>query len=393
MTDLSQKFTILEGQLSEQHEETLTKVESVKGGDAISLTEINNLMGLMLTAIDNLRGVVEDLAGTVELLNNNSSLNAQNQQTIMLGAVGACCIDTAYGTGEIDDLCQLSQDAISFVASRMQSIGATYSGVGLPSVADLITLFTYVGTDGRSYQLLAAVEANKLLAALAALGVGNLSDLSCLLTDEQIKSDVLELLGTSNSAEQSTIRIPTLPPTGYTCSPGAAKAFFAAFSPTLINTLWKDPPIWDAAPYDDICGGGPLIPPDAYGYGFSSALLNWDEERTLYHTGELDMSTWTESQFFPVPADAPGYNLYIRNCFNDTTASDKNLYICSSSTDFDTLVYTLPVNETIIVTTTDAFPVLYVWTYSVLFEELPKGWQIVMAWHEEDVEPNCSEPE
>jgi len=345
----------------------------------------------LFTLLNDINGRVDGINAALETLNNNASLNAQTTQQILLDQAGQCCDDTAFGTGEVEDLCQLSQDAIAYVVARMLSIGATYSGQRLPTVAELVTLFTYVGTDGRSYPLLSSTEAGQLVGALNQLGVGSLGDLSCLLEDEPVQAAVLELLGTSNSAEQSYIRIRALPVDGYDCSPGAVRAFFAAFSPTLINTLWKSIPIWDPAPYEDICGPpAPTPPEDAFGFGGSSLTLTADGDSELTYQGLIDLSTYSTAVFRPLPSDSIGYTLYWHNCGNETTNSDKNLYIYDSDEPGGTLVLTVPATSTVAWVVPSAIPYLYIWSYGRPVEDPGGGFQLHIAWTVEEVEAHCT---
>lgn len=304
----------------------------------------SNRWSALMLLLNDMNGRVDGINAALEILNNNASLNAQNTQQILLDSVGACCDDIAFGTGEVDDLCQKAQDAIAYVVARLLSVGATYAGVRMPTNAELITLFTYVGTDGRSYQLLTQSEAGKLLAAFAVCGVGNLGYLNTLLTDEPIKAAVLELLGTSNSAEQSSIRISALPGTGYDTPACAANAFFAAFSPTLINSLWKDPAIWDPAPYEDICSGPPPI--EGTGWAERSSITtetgvdNWSGTRNVW-----DLSSPTPGNISPLPYFSAGQTLYIQHCGNATNGEaerDETIWLGKSNTSPDSIFLELP---------------------------------------------------
>lgn len=375
--------------LPSQHNETVETVIGLKGSDNIDLTTLNNLFGLILSAIDRLNDTVEDLAGTVELLNNNASQNAQQAQQIQLGAIGACCEDPAFGTGEVTELCQLSQDAIAFVKSQLLSIGATFGGVRLPTVDELIRSFTFVGVDGRSYQLLSVTEANRLLASLAALGVGGISDLSCLLTDEPLWAAVLELLGTSNSAEQSYIRIQALPTDGYDCSPGVARVFFAAFSPTLINSLWKEIQIWNVEPWEDVCNPDP----EGTGYDNQTMIVSTVGEDTLYIIGpHFDTQAYPADGMHPRISDRPGATVWVNWCGNNTTNANKSIYIgAGTSSTPDGIFVEVPFNSCVdFIPPSDRF-----WTFYGYGREESDGVGIAavtFAWSMTDAVGHCPLP-
>jgi hypothetical protein len=120
-TDLSDKFTALETLLATQHTELLTALAplaDIKTG----IDSTNTALGTLATALDTqltgIAGQLTDIFNTVDLLNNNQSLNAQRLIAAIYATACACLAGTPLLPPPIDTTPNTSSDFIR--CSRIQ---------------------------------------------------------------------------------------------------------------------------------------------------------------------------------------------------------------------------------------------------------------------------------
>lgn len=339
-TDLTEKFTGLETQLADQQTDMLAKVESVKGADAISLTDLNNLLGLLLTSIDGLASTVVDLAATVETLNSNAALNAQNSQTILLGSVGACCDTGEPLTGVPDAMCQKAQQLIASMPTFTQFVEDATDGTKLPSVQSILDAFTITGDDGEKHVLISTTDANKVLAAINTVGPSALGDIHDLAGDAGLQAALKAILGTASNSASAYNAVQAIPTSGYTQSPAVVRAFLSFYAQSVINALWASPAILSGDGYEDDCSDPP--PFEGVGYKSASFIIPDDGTDTFFTIGSsIDMLDDGDGNINPAPFAAVGETVHVWLCFNQTDNEDLAVAIGTIDNDLGSVFMTV----------------------------------------------------
>jgi hypothetical protein len=359
-TDLTDKFTTLETQLATEHTETLDKVESVKGADAISLTDLNNLIGLLLTSVDGLASTVADLAATVETIGNNISTNAQNSQNIALGSIGVCCTTITPGAGTVDSQCQKAQQMADLVATKLCLLTGYSTSSSLPTISTIVATFTTLLDNGLTRPVLTSSEAAAVLAQLSLIGSDGFSHLCDLNTDTLLKAAIKTILFSATSPYDALADIALLDPTGFSEDAAVVRVYLSAFSASLVNLLWDTSNPFSGAGYTDDCS-----PPPFEGAGWDGQGVTADSAGYASYSGvhgNIDLDTVNEGNISPVPHEAIGQTLYFYNCYSlpSIRGRSQSLWLGTDNVDQASIFLEVPYHTEVSWTvTSDRF--IYIW--------------------------------
>lgn len=285
---------------------------------------------------DNIYALLGDLAGTVELINNNGSVNAQNGQAIALSGIGVCCDDTTPATGTVDDQCAIAQEMIAKLLDILSAVGLDAEAGGMPTLDQLVNAFT-VSEVGGTVSLLSQADAGRLLAALYDIGLGGMGDVGGVNDDPALKDVLLNIFGNSTSAQTSALGVRQMDSDVYD-EPSkvieAVKVLFSSIS--VVNHLWDSPALWSGSGYDNgICGEEPPVE----GTGWFNAGDCTDTGIGPGNiVGTFEMTGGGSGSLSPNGFAAHGLGpMYCRICANTTTQADKTvkLWTMSGSTKVD----------------------------------------------------------
>jgi len=367
----------------------ITNTNDIKEGvyGLYSLEESNHAE--LMTLLNDMNGRIDGINAGVDTLNNNSSLNAQNLQNLIIGGVGACCDDITPITGTPDAMCQKAQQLIAGMYSFTLFVADATSGGVLPTVADVQRAFTVLDADGIPTVLISTTDANKVVAAIAAVGAGSMEMIQDLSGDTDLNAAIKAILGVASNSTQAYNAVQSIDPDDRSQSPAIVKAYLSFFAQSVINALWDTTPIFTGEGYDDDCGGPP--PFDGSGFKPVSFLIPQDGTDTFDTIGStIDMQNGGSGNMLPTPYPVNGELVHAWLCFNQTDNEDTAIALGTIDGDLGSVFTTInPGEDNTFIMPNQRF--LYAFGYHRAAETGTGTAWINFAWEGSDASLNCPE--